>query len=154
MRQRHQPGGKGTFTNGERSVRVIDQVEATAVAGDVLAGQYGGVAEDANEPHAVRADRAGAASSPLTPHASPDARNNAGGTTMNLEQIKGQWKQVKGAAKAQWGRLTDDELTQVEGNAERLVGLVQERYGYAKDQAQKEVDSFFSGYDSTSKVRS
>jgi uncharacterized protein YjbJ (UPF0337 family) len=66
---------------------------------------------------------------------------------MNLETIKGQWNQMKGAAKAHWGRLTDDELTQIEGNTDRLVGLVQERYGYAKDRAQQEVDRFFSDYD-------
>ena len=62
--------------------------------------------------------------------------------TMNTDQLKGQWRQLAGAAKAQWGRLTDDELLQVEGNAERLVGLVQERYGYAKERAQDEVDRF------------
>lgn len=62
---------------------------------------------------------------------------------MNIDQIKGQWLQLKGAARTQWGKLTDDELTQVEGNVERLVGLVQERYGYAKERAQEEVDRFF-----------
>lgn len=62
---------------------------------------------------------------------------------MNADQIKGQWQQLKGAAKTQWGKLTDDELLQIEGNADRLVGLVQERYGYAKEQAQDEVDRFF-----------
>jgi uncharacterized protein YjbJ (UPF0337 family) len=62
---------------------------------------------------------------------------------MNTDQIKGQWRQLKGAAKTQWGKLTDDELLQIEGNADRLVGLVQERYGYAKEQAQDEVDRFF-----------
>lgn len=72
---------------------------------------------------------------------------------MNMDQIKGQWLQIKGAAKAQWGQLTDDELTQIEGNSERLVGLVQERYGYAKEQAQKEVNRFFAEYDSPSKAK-
>lgn len=66
---------------------------------------------------------------------------------MNVEQIKGQWHQIKGAAKAQWGKLTDDDLTRVEGNAERLAGLVQERYGYAKERAQEEVDRFLREYD-------
>lgn len=62
---------------------------------------------------------------------------------MNMDQIKGQWRQVKGAAKTQWGKLTDDELTQIDGNVDRLVGLVQERYGYARERAQEEVDRFF-----------
>lgn len=63
---------------------------------------------------------------------------------MNSDILKGKWMQVKGAVKAQWGKLTDDELDQVEGNAERLVGLVQERYGYQKERAQQEVDSFLA----------
>lgn len=63
---------------------------------------------------------------------------------MNTDQLKGQWLQLKGAVKTQWGKLTDDEVTQVEGNIDRLVGLVQERYGYAKERAQEEVDSFFA----------
>ncbi len=62
---------------------------------------------------------------------------------MNLDQIKGMWHQWKGEAKAQWGKLTDDDMTRVEGNAEKLVGVVQERYGYAREQAQDEVDNFF-----------
>lgn len=61
---------------------------------------------------------------------------------MNADQVKGQWKQLKGAAKKQWGKLTDDELLQIEGNVDSLVGLVQERYGYAKERAQEEVDHF------------
>lgn len=61
---------------------------------------------------------------------------------MNTSQAKGKWHQWKGAAKVQWGKLTDDDLTQVEGNAERLAGLVQERYGVAKEQAQRDVDAF------------
>jgi len=62
---------------------------------------------------------------------------------MNTDTPKGQWKQLKGAARAQWGKLTDDDFDQVEGNAEKLVGKVQERYGYERDRAQSEVNSFF-----------
>jgi uncharacterized protein YjbJ (UPF0337 family) len=61
---------------------------------------------------------------------------------MNSDQIQGKWRQWKGAAKTQWGKLTDDELTQAEGNAEKLAGFVQERYGYAKERAREEVDRF------------
>jgi len=63
--------------------------------------------------------------------------------TMNEDTLKGQWKQLKGKAKAAWGDLTDDELTQVEGNAERLAGLVQERYGRSREEAEREVNDFF-----------
>ncbi len=61
---------------------------------------------------------------------------------MNKDQLQGKWMQVKGAVKAQWGKLTDDDLDQVNGNLERLVGLVQERYGYARERAAKEVEAF------------
>lgn len=61
---------------------------------------------------------------------------------MNLDEIKGNWKQIKGAAKQQWGELTDDELTKADGDRERLIGLVQERYGKARDEAEREVDDF------------
>jgi AraC-like DNA-binding protein/uncharacterized protein YjbJ (UPF0337 family) len=60
--------------------------------------------------------------------------------SMNWDQIEGSWKQVKGKAKEQWGRLTDDELDQAAGRRDQLVGKVQERYGYARDQAEREVD--------------
>jgi len=63
---------------------------------------------------------------------------------MNTEILQGKWHQLKGSVKAQWGKLTDDELDQVDGNSEKLVGLVQERYGYAKQRAQQEVDSFLA----------
>lgn len=65
---------------------------------------------------------------------------------MNLDTIQGKWKQLKGEAKIRWGRLTDDELDQVEGSAEKLAGLVQERYGYARERAQREVDDFLRTY--------
>lgn len=62
---------------------------------------------------------------------------------MNEDTIKGQWKQLKGKAKAAWGDLTDDELTKVEGNADQLSGLIQERYGRSRDEADREVRDFF-----------
>lgn len=72
---------------------------------------------------------------------------------MNMDQVKGQWMQIKGAAKTQWGKLTDDELTQIEGNVDRLVGLVQERYGYARERAQEDVDRFLLRHSSLSDTR-
>jgi uncharacterized protein YjbJ (UPF0337 family) len=65
---------------------------------------------------------------------------------MNTDTLKGQWHQIKGEAKVRWGKLTDNELDQIEGNAEKLVGLVQERYGYARDRAEKEVKDFQDRY--------
>ena len=59
---------------------------------------------------------------------------------MNWDQIKGNWKQAKGDVKARWGKLTDDDLTWIDGERERLVGKLQERYGISKEQAQAQVD--------------
>ena len=61
---------------------------------------------------------------------------------MNKDEIGGNWKQLKGKVKEQWGKLTDDDMTVIEGKRDQLVGTIQERYGYAKDQAEKEVDSW------------
>ena len=58
---------------------------------------------------------------------------------MNKDEIGGNWKQFTGKAKEQWGKLTDDDMTVIEGKRDQLVGKIQERYGYAKDQAEKEV---------------
>lgn len=58
---------------------------------------------------------------------------------MNWDIVKGNWKQTKGAVKQQWGKLTDDDLTRIEGDRDRLVGTVQERYGVAKDDAERQV---------------
>ena len=62
--------------------------------------------------------------------------------TTNWEQIAGKWKQVKGEAKKKWGKLTDDELLQVEGNRDILVGKIQEKYGVAKEDANKQIDEW------------
>ncbi len=63
---------------------------------------------------------------------------------MNWDQIQGNWKQIKGEAQVQWGKLTDDDLDQVEGDHQKLVGKLQERYGYAKEEAEREVDEFIA----------
>lgn len=65
---------------------------------------------------------------------------------MNTDILAGKWKQVQGEVKKQWGKLTDDDLAIVEGQKDKLVGLVQERYGYAREKAQQEVDEFFQKY--------
>lgn len=61
---------------------------------------------------------------------------------MNKDEIGGNWKQFKGKAKEKWGKLTDDDMTVIEGKRDQLVGKIQERYGYAKDQAEKEVSDW------------
>lgn len=61
---------------------------------------------------------------------------------MNEDRIQGQWKQLSGKMKAKWGKLTDDDLQAAEGNAEYLTGKVQERYGIARDEAEKQVEDF------------
>jgi uncharacterized protein YjbJ (UPF0337 family) len=55
---------------------------------------------------------------------------------MNRDVFEGKWKQIRGELKSQWGLLTDDDLDQVEGDTEKLAGLLQEKYGYAKDEAE------------------
>lgn len=61
---------------------------------------------------------------------------------MNWDQIKGSWKQVQGQMKSKWGKLTDDDLTVVAGKRDQLAGVLQEKYGLAKEQAEKELDEF------------
>jgi uncharacterized protein YjbJ (UPF0337 family) len=73
-------------------------------------------------------------------HARPHRR-----TLMNWDTIKGEWMQVKGKVKEKWGKLTDNDLEVVAGKKDQLVGLLQKRYGYAKDKAEKEVDEFCRG---------
>ena len=61
---------------------------------------------------------------------------------MNWDQIEGKWKQMKGSAKQHFGKLTDDDLEQIRGQRDQLVGKIQERYGIAKEQAQKQADEW------------
>ena len=61
---------------------------------------------------------------------------------MNWDQIAGDWKQLSGKAKAKWGKLTDNDLTVVAGKRDQLAGLLQEKYGYAKEQAEKDLEEF------------
>lgn len=61
---------------------------------------------------------------------------------MNWDQIEGNWKQFTGALKAKWGKITDDDWTVIAGKRDQLAGVLQERYGYEKDQAEKELTEF------------
>jgi len=61
---------------------------------------------------------------------------------MNWDRIEGNWKQVKGHVHEQWGKLTNDDFDQIQGRRELLAGKIQERYGIAKDEAEKQIDSW------------
>ena len=61
---------------------------------------------------------------------------------MNWDQVAGKWKQVKGSVRQQWGKLTDDDIEQIAGNRDKFVGVLQERYGIAKDEAQRRADDW------------
>lgn len=64
---------------------------------------------------------------------------------MDWNRVEGNWKEFKGKAKEQWGKLTDDDLAAIEGRRDQLEGRIQQRYGYAKDQVRKDVDTWFNG---------
>ena len=61
---------------------------------------------------------------------------------MNKNTLKGQWSQVKGKVKEKWGDLTDDDLTYIDGKRDQLAGRIQERYGMAQDEAERQVNDF------------
>jgi uncharacterized protein YjbJ (UPF0337 family) len=63
---------------------------------------------------------------------------------MDWNRVEGNWKQLKGKVKEQWGKLTDDDLDTINGRREQLEGKIQERYGYQKDQAQRDVDTWYN----------
>ena len=63
---------------------------------------------------------------------------------MNQHVLKGKWLQLKGEVRRQWGKLTDDDLDQIEGNSEKMVGKLQERYGWARNDAEREVNDFLA----------
>jgi uncharacterized protein YjbJ (UPF0337 family) len=66
---------------------------------------------------------------------------------MNRDILKGKWKQFRGEIKRQWGEITDDELDQIEGQHDKLVGKLQEKYGYTREEAEHEVDRFLDERD-------
>ncbi|KKO49916.1 general stress protein CsbD [Arsukibacterium sp. MJ3] len=57
---------------------------------------------------------------------------------MNSDIAEGKWRQLKGSVKAKWGKLTDDDIQQVDGNLDKFIGKMQERYGMSRDEAEKE----------------
>lgn len=66
---------------------------------------------------------------------------------MNQDIFEGKWKQVKGSVKIWWNKLTDDDVEVIQGRMEKLVGLLQERYGWAREKAEAEVRDRMRGYE-------
>lgn len=66
---------------------------------------------------------------------------------MNKDILQGQWKQIRGEAKSWWGKLTDDDLTRVAGKYESLAGVLQEKYGYTRQQAEAEIDKRVTAFE-------
>ena len=62
---------------------------------------------------------------------------------MNWDIVEGKWGQLKGSVKEQWGKLTDDELTEIAGNRDKMAGKLQERYGWTKEEADDKLNEFF-----------
>jgi uncharacterized protein YjbJ (UPF0337 family) len=71
---------------------------------------------------------------------------------MNTEILKGKWLQLKGDAHRKWGKLTDDDLNKIQGNAETFIGKLQERYGYARERAQNELSDFLVSVNTRSRT--
>jgi len=66
---------------------------------------------------------------------------------MNWDQFEGKWKQMKGSLKEKWNKFTDDDLDRIAGRREQLIGKIQERYGIAKEAAEKQADEWFHALD-------
>ncbi len=66
---------------------------------------------------------------------------------MNTDILKGKWKEMKGDLKVRWGKLTDDDFTEMEGHSDKLLGILQKRYGYSREQAERELNEYLSRYD-------
>ncbi len=68
--------------------------------------------------------------------------NNNKENIMNWDRIEGDWKQFRGKVQQRWGKLTNDDIDVIEGNRTELLGVIQKRYGLAKDEAERQVDTW------------
>jgi uncharacterized protein YjbJ (UPF0337 family) len=66
---------------------------------------------------------------------------------MNQDVLKGNWKQLRGDLKTWWGKLTDDDLDKIEGNWDKFIGTLQERYGWERERAEREAENRFRDYE-------
>jgi uncharacterized protein YjbJ (UPF0337 family) len=65
---------------------------------------------------------------------------------MNSSELASKWQRIRGEIRSQWGKLTDDDLERIAGNKDKLIGVVQERYGYVWDEASQMVDRYLDNY--------
>jgi uncharacterized protein YjbJ (UPF0337 family) len=79
---------------------------------------------------------------PMIVYSQADAQTTQSDTKSIWEKIKGSWNQTKGAVKEQWGKLTDDDLLEIEGRRDQLVGKIQTRYGITREQAEAQVSTW------------
>src|SRR5215813_13113144 len=79
---------------------------------------------------------------PMLVHTPASAQTTQSDTKTIWEKIKGSWNQTKGAVKEQWGKLTDDDLLEIEGRRDQLIGKIQTRYGITREQAEAQVSSW------------
>jgi uncharacterized protein YjbJ (UPF0337 family) len=70
---------------------------------------------------------------------------------MNQDIFEGMWKQAKGHVREWWGQLTDDDVEQIGGKKDKLIGMLQERYGWARERAEDEVEAWVREYGATSR---
>jgi len=63
---------------------------------------------------------------------------------MNKDILKGKWSQLKGDVRSWWGKLTDDDVTHIEGDGEKMIGKLRERYGHTREEAEKDLDDFLN----------
>jgi uncharacterized protein YjbJ (UPF0337 family) len=89
----------------------------------------GSEVDEMNEPQTIRAS-------------STSYRRKKMSLNINWDEIAGKWKQVSGEAKKQWGKLTDDEISEINGDREILAGKIQEKYGIAKEHANNQIDKW------------
>lgn len=63
---------------------------------------------------------------------------------MNWDQVKGKWRQLSGSVKSEWGKLTDDDIARIDGDRQKLAGQIQEKYGVARDEAERQADEWMN----------
>jgi uncharacterized protein YjbJ (UPF0337 family) len=66
---------------------------------------------------------------------------------MNTDILEGKWKQIRGEIRETWGELTDSDLEQIAGKRDKLVGTLQEKYGWSRDEAERQIDDFLGNYE-------